>query len=283
MQERTNNLKLAQTQLIQSEKMSSLGQLVAGIAHEINNPINFIYGNITHVDTYTQTLLHLFKNYQNQCPHLTQSLEEEIEQTDIEYIFDDLPKLCDSLKAGTERISNLVTSLRTFSRFDQAEIKKVDILEGIESALSLLQHRLKPSGTGAQIEIIRNYSILPLVECFAGQLNQVFMNLLINAIDELQVCSQNPKQIVITTSVVNNSIQISFADNGRGIKPCHQHKIFDPFFTTKPVGSGIGLGLSISYQIIEQHSGKLSCISQPNQGSKFIIEIPIQLYLKKML
>ncbi|OKH53347.1 hypothetical protein NIES2101_10835 [Calothrix sp. HK-06] len=279
VQERTNNLKLAQTQLIQSEKMSSLGQLVAGIAHEINNPINFIYGNIIHVDTYTQTLLHLFNKYQNKCPHLAQSLEEEIEQADIEYIFDDLPKLCDSLKAGAERISNLVTSLRTFSRFDQAEIKKVDIHEGIESTLSLLQHRLEPNCSGARIEIIRNYSILPLVECFAGQLNQVFMNLLINAIDELQICEQNPKQIVITTSVVNNnSIQISFVDNGRGIKPCHQHKIFDPFFTTKPVGSGTGLGLSISYQIIEQHGGKLSCISQPNQGSKFIIEIPIQLY-----
>lgn len=277
VQERTNNLKLAQTQLIQSEKMSSLGQLVAGIAHEINNPINFIYGNITHVDTYTQTLLHLFKNYQNNCPHLTQSLEEEIERTDIEYMVEDLPKLCDSLKAGAERISNLVTSLRTFSRFDQAEIKKVDIHEGIESTLSLLQHRLKPNYTGAQIEIIKNYSVLPLVECFAGQLNQVFMNLLLNAIDELQACDQNPKKIVvITTSVVDNSIQISFADNGRGIKPCHQHKIFDPFFTTKPVGSGIGLGLSISYQIIEQHGGKLSCISQPNQGSKFVIEIPMQ-------
>ncbi len=278
VQERTKNLELAQTQLIQSEKMSSLGQLVAGIAHEINNPINFIYGNVNHVNNYTQTVLSLLKTYQSNCPQITQTLEGEIEQAEIEYIIDDLPKLCESLKTGAERISQLVTSLRTFSRFDQAEIKKVDIHEGIESAVSLLQHRLEPPGTGAEIEIIRNYSVLPLVECFAGQLNQVFMNLLLNAIDELQVCSQNPKQIVITTSVVeNNSIQISFADNGRGIKTCHQNKIFDPFFTTKPVGSGIGLGLSISYQIIEQHRGKLYCISQPNQGSKFVIEIPMQL------
>ncbi|BAZ14434.1 two-component hybrid sensor and regulator [Calothrix sp. NIES-4071] len=278
VQERTNNLKLAQTQLIQSEKMSSLGQLVAGIAHEINNPINFIYGNVTHINHYTQTVLNLLKKYQINCPQLTNSLEEEIEQADIEYIIEDLPRLCQSLKVGAERISQLVTSLRTFSRFDQAEIKKVDIHEGIESAVSLLQHRLEPSGTGASIEIIRNYSVLPLVECFAGQLNQVFMNLLLNAIDELQVCSQNSKQIVITTSIIeNNLIKITFSDNGRGIKTCYQNKIFDPFFTTKPVGSGIGLGLSISYQIIEQHRGKLYCISQPNQGSSFVIEIPMQL------
>jgi signal transduction histidine kinase len=276
VQERTNNLKQAQTQLIQSEKMSSLGQLVAGIAHEINNPVNFIYGNISHVDTYTQNLV---KSYQSHCLHVTQSLEEEIEQADVEYIVGDLPKLCESLRKGAERISNLVTSLRTFSRFDEAEIKKVNIHDGIESTLSLLQHRLEPNCSGAKIEIIRNYSQLPLVECFAGQLNQVFMNLLINAIDELQVCEQNFRQIIITTSLLEkNSIQISFADNGRGIKPCHQNKIFDPFFTTKPVGSGVGLGLSISYQIIEQHGGKLDCISQLNQGSKFIIEIPIQLY-----
>jgi light-regulated signal transduction histidine kinase (bacteriophytochrome) len=276
VQERTSHLKLAQSQLIQSEKMSSLGQLVAGIAHEINNPINFIYGNITHIENHTQTLLDLLVRYR--ChPQVSESLEEEIEQSDIDYIIKDLPQLYKSLKSGSERISKLVTSLRTFSRFDQAEIKEVDIHEGLESTLLLLQHKLEPDSAGS-IEVIKKYSTLPLIECFASQLNQVFMNLLNNAIDELKVFTREDKYITITTSILDQKcIQVSIEDNGRGVQENIQNKLFDPFFTTKPVGKGIGLGLSISYQIIEQHGGKLYCLSQVDVGSKFILEIPIKL------
>ncbi|MBF2064364.1 MAG: GAF domain-containing protein [Calothrix sp. C42_A2020_038] len=279
VQERTNHLKLTQSQLIQSEKMSSLGHLVAGIAHEINNPINFIYGNISHINTHTQTLLALLAKYKQNCPELSQSLQEEIEQADIDYIVQDLPQLCQSLKCGAERISELVKSLRIFSRFDQSEIKEVDIHEGLDSTILLLKHKLEADSTEQSIEIIKKYSKLPLIECFASQLNQVFMNLLINAIDELKVCNSNNKQIVITTSILDKKyIQISIEDNGRGIKEDIRNKLFDPFFTTKPVGKGTGLGLSISYQIIEQHGGKLYYMPQVNQGSKFMIEIPIKLY-----
>ncbi|MBW4603660.1 MAG: GAF domain-containing protein [Calothrix sp. FI2-JRJ7] len=278
VQERTNHLKETQSQLIQSEKMSSLGQLVAGIAHEINNPINFIYGNICHVENHTQTLLNLLANYKQHHPQAAQSLQEEIERSDIDYIINDLPKLCQSLKSGAERISQLVKSLRTFSRFDEAEIKEIDIHEGLESTLLLLQHKLEADSTEQAIEIIRQYSTLPLIECFASQLNQVFMNLLINAIDELKVCKSVNKHITITTSILDKKfIQVAIEDNGRGIQQDIQNKLFDPFFTTKPVGKGTGLGLSVSYQIIERHGGKLYYISQANQGSKFILEIPIRL------
>lgn len=282
VQERTNHLKQTQSQLIQSEKMSSLGQLVAGIAHEINNPINFIYGNISHIDNHTQTLLNLLASYKQHHPQPTKSLQDEIEQADIDYIINDLPKLCQSLKSGAERISQLVKSLRTFSRFDEAEIKEIDIHEGLESTLLLLQHKLEvdltehPTEQG--IEIIRQYSTLPLIECFASQLNQVFMNLLINAIDELKVCKSAEKHITITTSILDKKfIRVAIEDNGRGIQQDIQNKLFDPFFTTKPVGKGTGLGLSISYQIIERHGGKLYYMSQAEKGSKFILEIPIKL------
>lgn len=282
VQERTNHLKETQSQLIQSEKMSSLGQLVAGIAHEINNPINFIYGNISHIDNHTQTLLNLLASYKQHHPQPTQSLQEEIEQADIDYIINDLPKLCQSLKSGAERISQLVKSLRTFSRFDEAEIKEIDIHEGLESTLLLLQHKLEAHPTEhpteQSIEIIRQYSTLPLIECFASQLNQVFMNLLINAIDELKVCESAEKHITITTSILDKKfIQVAIEDNGRGIQQDIQNKLFDPFFSTKPVGKGTGLGLSVSYQIIERHGGKLYYLSQADKGSKFILEIPIKL------
>ncbi len=278
VQDRTKHLKQTQSQLIQSEKMSSLGQLVAGIAHEINNPINFIYGNIRYVENHTQTLLNLLASYKQHHPQPTQSLQEEIEQADIDYIINDLPKLCQSLKSGAERISQLVKSLRTFSRFDEAEVKEVDIHEGLESTLLLLQHKLEADSTEQGIEIIRQYSTLPLIECFASQLNQVFMNLLINAIDELKVCKTVNKSITITTSILDTKFtQVAIEDNGRGIQEDIQNKLFDPFFSTKPVGKGTGLGLSVSYQIVERHGGKLYYMSQEKQGSKFIIEIPIKL------
>jgi signal transduction histidine kinase len=280
VQERTNHLKQAQAQLIQSEKMSSLGQLVAGIAHEINNPVNFIYGNISHVNNYTQNLLDLLACYQEYCPEATEKLQQQIEQTDIDFVVKDLPNLCESLKVGAERISKIVKSLRTFSRFDQSEVKEVDIHESLESTLLLLQHRLQPNLVEEKIEVIKSYDEIPLVECFASLLNQVFMNLIVNAIDELESCNTNAinkNKIEIKTKIVNKTwVQISIKDNGKGIQKNIQTKLFDPFFTTKPIGQGVGLGLSISYQIIEQHGGKLYCHSQVDKGAEFVIEIPIK-------
>jgi light-regulated signal transduction histidine kinase (bacteriophytochrome) len=283
VQERTNHLKQTQIQLIQSEKMSSLGQLVAGIAHEINNPVNFIYGNISHVYNHTQAILSLLSSYQKNCPQVTERLKEEIEQLDIDFVTKDLPNLCESMKVGAERISKIVTSLRTFSRFDQSEIKSVDIHEGLESALLLLQHRLQTDSSEDKIEIIKNYGKIPLVECFASLLNQVFMNLLANSIDELQSCykyggEKTRRTIEIKTKYLNKKwIQIFIKDNGKGVPKNIQKKLFDPFFTTKPIGKGTGLGLSISYQIIERHGGKLYCYSETGNGAEFIIEIPIKL------
>jgi light-regulated signal transduction histidine kinase (bacteriophytochrome) len=286
VQERTQHLKQAQAQLIQSEKMSGLGQLVAGIAHEINNPVNFIYGNIAHVHNHTQNLLDLLACYQEYCPEATEQLQEKIEQTDINFVVKDLPHLCESLKVGAERISKIVTSLRTFSRFDQSEVKQVDIHESLESTLLLLQHRLEPDACEEKIKVIKNYDELPLVECFASLLNQVFMNLIVNAIDELESCKTNgfKKNIIeINTNLMDKTwLKISIKDNGKGIDKNIQNKLFDPFFTTKPVGKGIGLGLSISYQIVEQHGGKLYCHSQVKEGSEFIIEIPVKLNVSAM-
>lgn len=289
VEERTVELKTAmselqrtQAQVVQSEKMSSLGQLVAGIAHEINNPVNFIHGNITHLDEYTQNLLQMIyfcqERYSSHDPEI-QTLAQEI---DLEFLKDDLQKMLSSMKMGTERIRNIVLSLRNFSRMDQAEFKTVDIHEGIESTLLILQYRLKDKSDHLSIEIIKEYGQLPLVECYAGQLNQVLMNILTNAIDALENLSvinqPNNPQIVIRTLVLNSDwVAIEIADNGSGMSKEVQQRLFDPFFTTKPVGKGTGLGMSISYQIItEKHQGHLGCISSPGAGAKFIIEIPIQ-------
>ncbi|MDM9580253.1 ATP-binding protein [Nostoc sp. GT001] len=289
VEERTVELKTAmselqrtQAQVVQSEKMSSLGQLVAGIAHEINNPVNFIHGNITHLDEYTQNLLQIIyfcqERYSSHDPEI-QALAQEI---DLEFLKDDLQKMLSSMKIGTERIRNIVLSLRNFSRMDEAEFKTVDIHEGIESTLLILQYRLKNKSDHLSIEIIKEYGKLPLVECYACQLNQVLMNILTNAIDALENLSvinqPNNPQIVIRTLVLNSDwVAIEIADNGTGMSQEVQQRLFDPFFTTKPVGKGTGLGMSISYQIITQkHQGHLECISSPGAGAKFIIEIPIQ-------
>lgn len=294
VQERTTQLtqalqtlQQAQTQLIQNEKMTSLGQLVAGVAHEINNPVNFIHGNLAHVSQYVEDVLVLLHQYQQHLPTLDEQSQAQAREMDIEFIAEDLPKTIASMKLGTERICQIVQSLRNFSRLDQAAIKPVDIHEGIDSTLMILQHRLKARPDQPEIEVIKTYGAIPKVDCYAGALNQVFMNLLSNAIDALEekMDARSPSEnqadpcaISITTSISDAStIRISIADNGTGISEAAQKHLFDPFFTTKPIGKGTGLGLSISHQVVtEKHQGTLKCISQPGQGTQFIIEIPIQ-------
>jgi light-regulated signal transduction histidine kinase (bacteriophytochrome) len=274
------NLQEAQTQLIQTEKMSSLGQLVAGIAHEINNPVNFIHANLSHLDEYTNNILQILNGYQEYCPEPSDEIQNLLEEADIEYIAEDLPKLVSSLSIGTKRIQSIVLSLRSFSRLDEAEMKPVNIHDGIEGTLLILQHRLKTDNSKVKIDIVKEYSELPLVECYAGQLNQVFMNLLANAIDELQSLEplsdeDNTKTIAIKTQILETDwVKISIKDDGNGIQPEILNKLFDPFFTTKAVGKGTGLGLSISYKIIEKHGGKLYCNSILGEGAEFVIELP---------
>ncbi|MEA5625505.1 ATP-binding protein [Nostoc sp. UHCC 0251] len=274
-------LKLTQSQLIQNEKMSSLGQLVAGIAHEINNPVNFIYGNLKHTDDYTQQLLWLLQLYQKHYPYPETEIQKAKEEADIEYLTEDLPKMLTSMKIGASRIREIVLSLRIFSRLDEAEFKTADIHEGIDSTLLILQHRIKSQGHRPQITVIKEYVDIPKIQCFAGQLNQVFMNILANGIDALEEAFQNglcPEPIIrISSAQVNENVVVHIADNGTGIPEAIQSRLFDPFFTTKPVGKGTGMGLSISYQIItEKHGGSLKCISSPGEGTEFIITIPVR-------
>ncbi|NJR24596.1 MAG: PAS domain S-box protein [Richelia sp. CSU_2_1] len=280
------DLHETQAQLIQTEKISSLGQLVAGVAHEINNPINFIYGNITYASQYARELLNLLHLYRENYPDPAPEIAATAEEIEIDYLIDDFPKILESMIVGADRIRDLVVSLRNFSRLDEAQMKAVDIHEGIESTLLILQHKLKAKSDRPEIEIVKEYGNLPKVECYAGQLNQVFMNILANAIDALEEYNSKrysreiyakPNKITIVTSLVNSeTVKIQIADNGKGIDRAVINKLFDPFFTTKPVGKGTGLGLSIGYQIVvEKHNGKLQCFSAPGQGAEFVIEIPI--------
>ena len=282
LQETLKDLQKTQTQLIQSEKMSALGQLVAGVAHEINNPVNFIGGNIIHATEYTKNLLKLIRIYQQNYPNPVPEIISEIEEIELDYLSDDLPKLLHSMEVGIERLQEIVLSLRLFSRTDDTKMKLVDIHQGIDSTLMILGNRLKASGERPAIEIIKNYGNLPLVECYGGRLNQVFMNILTNAIDGLEQAINSQKiftpSITIQTEVLDTAwVEIRISDNGCGIPGEIQQRIFEPFFTTKPMGRGTGIGLAISYQIVtEKHHGSLECISELGKGSEFKITIPIK-------
>ena len=298
-------LKSTQSQLIQAEKMSGLGQLVAGIAHEINNPVNFIYGNLSYADTYTSELLSLVEVYRTYYPEPVEAVQAKLEEIDIDFLASDFVKLVGSIRIGAERIQGIVQSLNKFSRSDEEGCKSVDIHEGINSTLMILQSRLKATPSRPEIKVEKIFAHLPEVECYAGQLNQVFMNLLTNAIDALeedaqengiwQVVNDKPKwirkdekvsKILIQTEILTDNqipdmqkcdrLIVKISDNGKGIPEELRNRLFDLFFTTKPVGKGTGLGLSIAYQIItENHGGKLSFSSELGKGTEFTIEIPL--------
>ncbi|WP_353929836.1 ATP-binding protein [Okeanomitos corallinicola TIOX110] len=282
------------TRLLQNEKMIALGQLVAGIAHEINNPINFIYGNITYAIDYVEDLMYILECCQKGKSYDDVAIEAKKRGIEISFIMEDLPKLLSSMKVGATRINEIVLSLRNFSRLDQAHLKFVDIHEGIENTLIILQHNLKARPDRPEVQVIKEYGKLPLVECYAGQLNQVFMNIIANAIDalsesyKLSTCNHDKNKsssslqkdlIIRIHSEVSddNHVIVRISDNGMGIPENVQTRLFDPFFTTKPVGKGTGLGLSISHQIIvEKHCGQIYCVSHIGKGSEFIIKIPIE-------
>ncbi len=280
-----NQLKATNSQLVQSEKMSSLGLLLAGVAHEINNPVSFIYGNLTHLTNYTQDLFHHLELYQQHYPNPVAEIQQERKEKDLDFLAEDLPKILSSMSVGVDRICQIVQSLRNFSRHDDLQMKPVNLHEGIDSTLLILNHRLKGNGEKPPIEIVKQYGELPPVECFAGPINQVFMNILSNAMDALddansrRTCQEMPEnvsQIRIFTEVVGNFVEIKIADNGPGITEEVKQRIFDAFFTTKPIGKGTGMGLSISYQIIvERHNGELYCSSELGKGTEFTIKMPI--------
>jgi signal transduction histidine kinase len=320
--------------------MSSLGHLVAGVAHEINNPISFIYSNIYHAKEYSQNLIHLIKEYHKNYPEPPPKIQAKIEEFDLAFLLDDLPKLLHSMEIGSERIREIVKSLRNFSRLDEAELKTVDLHEGIDSTLLILQHQLKAKGNCAEIKLIKEYGNLPKVMCYPGQLNQVFMNLIANAIDALdekrvksgddsgnmpwiriqtevnkgsidgqqdtsvkKIAIKTQSQLLVSeyeydtpplmstpiyssapnyTSVAPESILIRITDNGMGMTQEVLSCLFEPFFTTKPAGKGTGLGLSISYRIIvEKHKGNLLVNSSLDQGTEFIIELPLSQHISK--
>ncbi|NET40480.1 PAS domain S-box protein [Okeania sp. SIO2B3] len=280
-------LKRTQAQMIQNEKMSSLGQLVAGVAHEINNPVSFIYGNLSHAKKYTQDLFNLIELYQTHYPNPHPEIQEEIEAMELEFLQEDLPKLLNSMKVGANRIENIVKSLRNFSRLDESGHKKTNLHEGINSTLTILDNRINRRHNFPAIEIVKNYGNLPPVECYPGELNQVFINIISNAIDAIE--EKDPKRtteqiklepslIEISTKIVGKFVQICIRDNGTGIPPEVKERLFDPFFTTKDVGKGTGLGLSICYEIVvEKHGGSLKCNSNPGKGTEFVMKIPMKL------
>jgi len=302
-------LQQAQAHLVQTEKMSSLGQMVAGIAHEINNPVNFIHGNIPPAERYIEDLLTLLSLYQRHYPLPDVEIENMMTAIDLEFLKQDLPQLLRSLKLGADRIRQIILSLRNFSRLDEADKKPVDLHEGIDSTLLILQARLKGKSQRSAIQVVKQYGTLPFVECYAGQLNQVFMNILSNAIEaydseacdseacDSEACDSEACEDAVTASTPNSSSPtititttleqsapdslavalICIRDNGVGMRDSVRERLFDPFFTTKPIGKGTGLGLYISYQIVvDKHHGSLKCISVLSQGTEFQIRIPLQ-------
>lgn len=293
LRQTVENLQMTQTQLIHAEKMSALGQLVAGVAHEINNPLQFIAGNIHHANQYTQDLLALVELYQKSNPEPSPAVKAFVREIDWEFICEDLPNLMSSLKGGVDRIQEISNDMRNFSRMDQGRRIQVDIHQGIESSLVILQHRLKTN----KIQVIKDYGNVPEIECCIGQLNQVFINLIGNAIDALEEANSSASKsaepsgrspqvnldsrvptICIHTEIQNNSLVIQITDNGPGVPAEIQGRLFEPFFTTKPMGKGTGLGLSISYQIIvEKHQGLFTCNSTLGEGTEFKIVLPLHL------
>ncbi|MEL7035901.1 MAG: PAS domain S-box protein [Cyanobacteria bacterium J06592_8] len=285
LEQAMQELRRTQAQMIQTEKMSSLGQLVAGVAHEINNPVSFIYGNLVHAHDYANDLLRLVELYRHHYPNPVSEIEAELATVDLEFVISDLPKLFDSMQNGAERIKKIVESLRTFSRLDEAELKIIDLHQGLDSALMIVESRLHKKMNRPAIEVIKEYGNIPRIECYAAHLNQVFFNILTNAIDALEdslikltenrQTFDNPQIRICTELTPDHQLRIAIANNGLGMPAEVKEHIFDPFFTTKPVGKGTGMGLSICYQIItEKHSGSLECISHPEQGTEMIICIP---------
>lgn len=277
-------LRQTQAQLVQNAKMSSLGQMMAGLAHEMNNPVNFLEGNLIYTRKSVQDLLGLVELYQMEYPEATEAIQDYIEDIDLEFLAADLPKVLQSMETGTKRISQIVSSFRRFSRLDEDGLKASDLHEGLDESLFLLQHRFALPEVGKEILIEKNYGTLPLVDCFPGQINQVFFNVLTNAVDFLALAvSKKPDlatwqpRISITTSCVDDRwVEVAIADNGTGMLAEFQQRVFDPFFTTKPVGQGTGMGLSVSYQMVtENHFGIMTCESVFGEGTKFTISLPI--------
>ncbi|MEH2269169.1 MAG: hybrid sensor histidine kinase/response regulator [Nostoc sp.] len=279
-------LQQTQTQLIQAEKVAALGQLTAGIAHEVNNPINFIAGNLNFVEQYVQEVVNLLHLYQKYLPNPPDEIQTAIQKNDLNFLLGDLSKIIQSMQVGTDRVTEIVSYLNNFSRHREAGKKLANLHEGLESTLLILGHRFKRNAHHPAIQLVKDYGDLPLIECFPGEINQVFMNLIGNAIDAIEETNknkdidtiyQNPGVIKIKTEAIGEQVVLRVADNGSGIDKADQTKIFDAFYTTKPVGKGTGLGLSIAYQIVvNNHHGKLTYHSQPGEGIEFIIELPIR-------
>ncbi len=279
-------LQQAQTQLIQAEKVATLGHLTAGIAHEVNNPIGFIAGNLNFVEEYVQELVDLLKLYQKYLPNPPVEIQNAIKTKDISFILNDLSKIIQSMQVGTDRVIEIVSSLNNFSRHREAGKKLANLHEGLESTLLILGHRLKANAHRPTIQLIKEYGELLPIECYPGEINQVFMNLICNALDAIeeiqknqyfQEISQYPGVIRIQTELIEERVILRIADNGSGISEVERTKIFDAFYTTKSIGKGTGLGLSIAYQIIvNNHRGKLTCHSTQGEGTEFVIELPIR-------